>query len=107
MNLAYKLARSARRDLQEVSDFWTSEVGEEIALRVVGGVMETIITMSGQPRAGVAADQFGASVRKFPAGKYMVYYRPYSKGIEIVHVFHGARDQKNAWKGSPAKSRRK
>jgi toxin ParE1/3/4 len=105
--MTYKLARSARRDLQEVSDFWTSDVGEQIALRVVSGVMETIITMSGQLRAGVAADQFGAGVRKFPAGKYMVYYRPYSKGIEIVHVFHGARDQKKAWKGSLAKSKLK
>jgi toxin ParE1/3/4 len=101
-----KLAGSARRDLQEVSNFWTSQVGEEIALRVVSGVMETIITMSGQRRAGVAADQFGARVRKFPAGKYMVYYRPHVKGIEILHVFRGARDQKKAWKGSQAKSKR-
>jgi toxin ParE1/3/4 len=76
-------------------------------MRVVGGVMETMITMSRHPRAGVSADQFGASVRKFPAGKYMVYYRPYSKGIEVLHVFHGARDQKKAWKGAPAKSKRR
>jgi plasmid stabilization system protein ParE len=92
--------------LQKISDFWTSEVGEEIALRVVGGVMETIITMSRHPGAGVAADQFGTSVRKFPAGKCMLYYRPYSKGIEILHVFHGARNQKSAWKRSPAKKRK-
>jgi len=65
------------------------------------------VTISGHPGAGVAADQFGAGVRKFPAGTYMVYYRPYSKGIEILHVFHGARDQKKAWKESLVKPKRR
>jgi len=65
-----KLARSAWRDLQEVSDYWTSEIGEKQALQVVGGVMETLVAISGHPRAGVVADQFGAGVRKFPAGRY-------------------------------------
>ena len=69
--------------------------------------METLLTISGHPRAGVVADQFGASVRKFPAGKYMVYYRPYSKGIEVLHVFHGARNQKKAWKESRITSGRR
>lgn len=59
--------------------------------------METIITLSDHPRAGVAARQFGAAVRKFPSGNYMIYYRPKrSKGIDILHVFHGARDQMEA-----------
>ena len=74
---------------------------------MVGGIMETLLTISGHPRAGVVADQFGASVRKFPAGKYMVYYRPYSKGIEVLHVFHGARNQKKAWKESRITSGRR
>jgi len=102
-NVSYKVARSARRDLQEISDFWASQAGEEIALRVVGGVLETIVTVSQHPGAGIAADQFGAGVRKFPTGKYIIYYRRYSKGIEILHVFHGARDHRKAWVGSPAK----
>ncbi len=31
----------------------------------------------------------------------MIYYRPYSKGIEILHVFHGARHQAKAWGANP------
>ena len=67
MRLGYKLARSAARNLQEVSDYWTAEAGEEVALRIVTGILETIITLAEQPRAGVAAEEFGTSVRKFPA----------------------------------------
>lgn len=103
MNTRDRLARSARRDLQEISDFWTFEAGEDFAFRVVSAVMETIITMSGQPDAGIAADWFGFGIRKFPAGRYIVYCRPYPRGIGIVHVFHGARDQKKAWTATAVK----
>ena len=91
MTAAYSLARTARRDLQEISGYWTLEAGQDIALRVVSRVIETAIKISSHPLAGVAADRYGDRVRKFPAGKYMIYYRPSPKGIEILHVFHGAR----------------
>jgi hypothetical protein len=40
MTATFRIARSARRDLQEISDFWTSESGEELALRVIAGIIE-------------------------------------------------------------------
>jgi toxin ParE1/3/4 len=94
----YKLARSARRDLQKISDYWTAEVDQEVALKIVTGILEAVIMLSAHPDAGVLAGQFGAGVRKFPAGNYMVYYRPYRLGIDILHVFHGKREQTSAWK---------
>lgn len=100
MTPAYKLTRSARLDLQEISDHCISEASEEAALRVVRRVIETMVAISHHPQAGVAAGQFGTRVRKFPSGQYMIYYRPYSKGIEILHVFHGARNQVKAWRKS-------
>jgi plasmid stabilization system protein ParE len=106
MKAVCRLARAARRDLQEIADYWTAEAGEKQAAQVIGDVVETLVTLAGHPGAGVAADQFGIRVRKFPAGKYMAYYRPYSQGIEILHVFHGARNQKKAWKASAATTKR-
>jgi|ERR1700722_11391840 len=102
MRFRYKLARSARRNLQEISDYWMAQAGEGVALRVVTGILETIITLSSQPRAGAPAEQFGEGVRKFAAGKYIVYYRlRAAKAMEILHVFHGARNQEKAWQGKP------
>jgi toxin ParE1/3/4 len=95
----YRLARSCRRDLQEIADYWTTEASEEVALKILTGILETVITLSEHPEAGVAAGQFTSNVRKFPAGQYMLYYRPYRAGIEMLHVFHGKRDQKAAWQG--------
>ena len=99
MRSRYRLARSARRNLQQISDYWVNEAGDDVALRIIEGILETITALADQPRAGVAAEQFGAGVRKFPAGTYMIYYRrSRSSRIEILHVFHGARDQRKAWR---------
>jgi plasmid stabilization system protein ParE len=99
MRLKYRLTRTARGNLQEISDYLVEKAGPNVAFEIVTAIMETIITLSGQPQAGVAADQFGAGVRKFPAGNYMIYYRlTRSRRIEILHVFHSARNQRKAWK---------
>jgi toxin ParE1/3/4 len=98
MKFHYKLARSAKRNLQEIAEYWTNKAHPEIALKIVTGIMETIITIAGQPRIGVRSDQFGVGVRKFPVGDYMIYYCAHGSGIEILHVFHGARNQRKAWK---------
>ena len=98
MRSRYRLARSARRDLQRISDYWLNEAGEEVALRVIEGILETIIVLAEHPRAGMTAEQFEDAVRKFPAGNYMIYYRHRSSRIEILHVFHGARNQRKAWR---------
>ena len=100
MRFSYKLARSARRNLQAIADYWMARAGEGVALRIVSGILETIITLSSQPRAGTPAEQFGDAVKKFAAGKYIIYYRlrPPS-AIEVLHVFHGARDRQKAWLG--------
>jgi plasmid stabilization system protein ParE len=75
-------------------------------VRVVTGILETIITLSSQPKAGAPAEQFGEGVRKFAAGKYIIYYRlRAAKAVEILHVFHGARDQEKAWQGGEGKPR--
>jgi plasmid stabilization system protein ParE len=75
-----------------------AEAGEEVALRIITGILDTIVTISKQPRAGVEVETFGAGVRRFLAGKYMIYYRATRPRIEILHVFHAMRDQRKAWR---------
>ncbi|MBZ5609606.1 MAG: type II toxin-antitoxin system RelE/ParE family toxin [Acidobacteriia bacterium] len=99
MKRVYRLTRSAKRDLQEISDYWVGRAGPDVALTIMTGIVKTIITLSSQPNAGVLAPQFGSGVRKFPARDHVVYYRASgSAKIEILHVFHGARNQERAWR---------
>jgi plasmid stabilization system protein ParE len=50
------------------------------------------------PRVGRPVDQFGQGAKCFPAGRYLVYYRKTKSITEIMHVFHGLRDHKRAFR---------
>lgn len=41
---------------------------------------------------GKACEELQPSIRSFPVGKYILFYRPIEGGIELVRVLHGARD---------------
>lgn len=47
-----------------------------------------------QPRMGRERPELLAGLRSFPVGRYVVFYLPRSRGIEVVRVLHGARDLK-------------
>lgn len=98
MNPDCRIARTARRDLQEIFDYWELEAGEQRAWTIFDSLINTALMLAAYPGAGIRADQFGPKVRRFPSGRYLIYYRPGSRGIDVLHIFHGARDQKRAWK---------
>jgi toxin ParE1/3/4 len=41
---------------------------------------------------GRSRPELATGLRSFPVGRYVIFYVPLSKGVEIVRVFHGARD---------------
>jgi hypothetical protein len=41
--------------LQEISDYWFAQAGEGVALRVVTGILETIIMLSSQPMGSTSS----------------------------------------------------
>jgi toxin ParE1/3/4 len=43
------------------------------------------------PSMGQAIEEL-ATLRRFPVGDYLIFYREALQGIEIVRVLHGARD---------------
>ena len=44
----------------------------------------------GQPRPDLAA-----GLRFFPVGNYLFFYRASGEGIQVIRVFHGARDYRS------------
>jgi len=47
-----------------------------------------------KPKMGHARPELSADIRSFPVGRYVVFYVPRARGIEVVRVLHGARDLK-------------
>jgi toxin ParE1/3/4 len=96
--MRYRVSKAAERDLEEILAYWSERVSVVISDRLLDAITERFWLLGEYPEAGRPCDEIAAGVKSFPAGKYLIYYRRGSQGIEILHIFHGARDQKHAIK---------
>jgi toxin ParE1/3/4 len=62
------------------ADNWLDKLDEQFALLTL------------QPLMGRARDELAAGIRRFPLGRYVIFYLPLPNGIDVVRVLHSARD---------------
>jgi toxin ParE1/3/4 len=94
----YRTSRDAEVDLDELFQYWAERAGPEVADRLIDSIVDRFWLVGEHPDGGRPSDEIGAGVRCFPAGKYLIYYRRTGRATEILHIFHGARNQKRAFK---------
>lgn len=104
--MPYRVATDAERDLDDIFSYWAKRAGLEIADRLLDSIMDRFWILGQHPEAGRLSSEIAPGVRCFPAGKYLIYYRKSRAGTDILHVFHGAQDQKKAFQ-SAKRHRRK
>ena len=44
------------------------------------------------PDMGTPCEDLGVGLRRFPVGKYVLFYRPTDGGIEVARVLYGGRN---------------
>jgi toxin ParE1/3/4 len=49
-------------------------------------------TLARRPNIGRARPELATDLRSLAVGNYVIFYMPFSKGVEVVRVLHGARD---------------
>jgi toxin ParE1/3/4 len=96
--MRYRVSEDAERDLDEIFLYWAERASPEIADRLIEKITDCFWLLGEHPDAGRASGDIAAGVKCFPAGKYLIYYRARRRGTDILHVFHGARDQGKALK---------
>jgi toxin ParE1/3/4 len=94
----YRVSKDAERDLDEIFLYWARRTGLEVADRLIDSITERFWLVGEHPDAGRPSQEIAAGVKCFPAGKYLIYYRRARRGTEILHICHGSRDQKRAFK---------
>jgi toxin ParE1/3/4 len=102
--MRYRISRNAERDLEEIFLYWASRAGLEAADQIIDRITERFWLLGEHPNASKSAGHVARGVKCFPAGKNLIYYRKTRHGTDILHTFHGARDQIRAFRG--AKKRR-
>ena len=88
-----RILRSSRAE-GDLYDIWDYVAHDNTAaasklLRTIGAKFEMLLK---NPLMGQDRSELVPRMRSFSVGNYVIYYRPFSDGIEIMRVLHGARD---------------
>ncbi|MBL0157739.1 MAG: type II toxin-antitoxin system RelE/ParE family toxin [Bryobacterales bacterium] len=92
----FRVSKDAEGDLEEIFLYWAQRTSLRVADRIIDGIADRFSLLGEHPNAGRSTEDIGAGVRCFPAGKYLIYYRKARGRTEILHLFHGARNQSRA-----------
>jgi toxin ParE1/3/4 len=83
---------SAVKDLESIYRFIERERSARTAASMIRRIHKSAGSFATQPGAGASCDDLFETGRYFVVDPYVVYYRPFTDGIEIVQVIHGAQD---------------
>lgn len=87
----YLLSHLAEADLVEIHAYIASD-RPTAADRLMTRIFRTFETLATQPEMGERRDDLIAGLRIFSVKNYVICYTVNQDGIEVSHVFHGARD---------------
>jgi toxin ParE1/3/4 len=96
--MRYRVSKDANQDLDQIFLYWAKRVGLKVADKLVDSIIDRFWVLGECPDAGRPCEHIAAGVKCFPAGKYLIYYRKTRRGTEILHIFHGALDQRRAFR---------
>ena len=83
--------RRSRSDLVEIL-LYIRRDNNRAARRLLDTINDKLNLLAEFPGLGQPRDELGRSLRSFPIGDYLLFYRPMKDGIELVRVLHGRRD---------------
>ncbi|MFZ1084545.1 MAG: type II toxin-antitoxin system RelE/ParE family toxin [Terracidiphilus sp.] len=96
--MQFHVTKKAERELDEIFVYCAQLAGVDVADTLIDSIEERFALLGDYPLAGQKSDELAPGVFRFPAGEYLIYYRKKRGMIHILHVLHGARDQKRAFK---------
>jgi toxin ParE1/3/4 len=91
------VSKEASQDMDDIFVYWAERVGIDVADRLVDEIVERFSLLAQFPLVGRKCERIQPGALSFPVGKYVIYYRKSRAILQILHVFHGARDQARAF----------
>lgn len=77
----------AKQDLKDIAEYIALD-NKSTAIAYIKMLQGKCKKLADSPKIGV---QYG-TLRKFPVGNYLIFYREQKKNIEIMRVLHANRD---------------
>lgn len=89
-----RLTAKAGADLDEIWLFIAQD-DPDAADRFHDTLLSKFVLLGKHPLLGRERDELSPSLRSFPVGNYVIFYRDKTKFLEIIRILHGARDIEN------------
>jgi antitoxin ParD1/3/4/toxin ParE1/3/4 len=90
--IRYRLSEPARKDLIEIRNFISKE-NRRAARKILTQLRTACRMLARRPDIGhLRTDLAPEPLRFWPVRSYLIVYRPDARPLEIVRIFHGARD---------------
>ena len=98
----YILSPEAKRDIEQIRDYYLDEAGVQVARHVLGQIIKALRFLAASPGAGHRRDDLtDEDVRFWPVLSYLIAYDPAMRPIGIARVLHAARDLETLFQKSP------
>ena len=91
--------RLSEQSLLDLDDLWLYIASDNVtaADRFIDELVGKFQALATQPGIGRTRDELGESLRSFPVGNYVIFYRAMQDGIEVVRVLSGFLDIPNVF----------
>ncbi len=90
-----QISPSAEADMKAIS-FGMSEFSQNSGTKWLNGIRDVFNTLERHPDVGELRSEFSIrDCRSFTFGRYVIFFRPFTGGVEIARVIHGSRDLRN------------
>jgi len=82
--------------IEDLAEIWAYIVEDSLRQADVfaAAINREIRDLARHPLIGRARPELLTELRSLPFGRYIIFYLPRKRGIEVVRVLHGARDLK-------------
>jgi toxin ParE1/3/4 len=88
-----RILRSAIKDLDEIWLYIARDSVDAAAIEAAANAL------ADQPGMGRVRDELAPGIRSYPVGSYIVFYKRSRRGIDVLHVYHGARNIEELFRG--------
>lgn len=88
----FRLAPAADTDIDGLAEHIARTQSLAAADRFIDAIYEKCELLALHPDIGRLRPELAPRLRSFPAGPFIILYRPRGRAIEIVRVVRGARD---------------
>lgn len=88
----FRIARPAQEDLRGIRAYIAERGSTRAAARWIRTLRARFQRLADTPGMGPPRDDLAPGLRSLAVGDYVIFYIEVRGGIDIVHVFHGARE---------------